>query len=745
MRVKPMSPNQPSVPLPNEPVAHTPTDANHHWHLLEDHLDEVAQRTRTFASTFSAGPLGALAGYLHDFGKYDPAFQDYLFRCYRAALNETTPPRAGSAPHAKYGARIANLLYEYRYPKLKDSDGAGGELAWVVLNHHGKLLGLAALDERLKELSEDADVNHLIRQQGQQLAALVDQAEATGLPTFQHPRQRAFFIRMLLSALVDADRLDTEKHADPERHSQRYRDQETPATLLSELKTFQASLRRDDTVLARARNTFFDVALERAQTPPGLFKMTIPTGGGKTLASLAFALEHARLHNLRRVVVALPYTSITQQTAAIYREALGAANVLEHHSSLQPTQADDAHEVGNSWHKLATENWDAPVIVTTTVQLFESLFSNRTSKVRKLHNLTQAVIVLDEAQTLSGPLIEPIIDAVNELTNERYGSSLVFCTATQPALAPLFRKLNITREVTEIAPDPAHYFQVLTRVRYDTQIKERWLWSAVADEMLEDKQALCIVNTKAQARDLYRSLREKDRQALHLSTDMCPAHRLKVIRDIREHLDTGTPCRVVSTQLIEAGVDLDFPLVLRALGPLDSIVQAAGRCNRNSRLEQGRVVVFAPEDDTVPPGAYRSGRDIARNLLSKGDIDLNDPVTFERYFSRLYGRITTDAKEIRALSDKLDFPEVAARFQMIDQDTEGVLVPQYDPEAVARILSRGLNGYTQRALQPYTVTLYSNKIDKYLAKGLLKRNDLDLLEWTGSYDAQLGIVESEPS
>lgn len=721
-----------------EPVAHTPQGNAGDWHYLNDHLESVAKLAREFCNHFDAGPIGALVGYLHDFGKHSPAFQDYLLACHRAALTDGTPPPRGSAPHSKYGAAVAHKLYRRGHPPdVIVGKGAGAELAWVILNHHGSLSSLSKLDTKLAEVAVDTDIRNLIETHHSWLLELFTREGFMNLPDFQAPRQRALFIRMLLSALVDADRLDTGWHFGNRVVAlQPNNPKETIVDLLGKLKEAQSRLRSDETVLSRARNTFFDTALDRAKTKPGLFRMTIPTGGGKTLSSLAFALEHARQYGLRRVVIALPLTSITQQTAAVYRDILGEENVLEHHTNMRFKASTALLE---QQYKRATENWDAPIIVTTTVQLFESLFSNHTSKVRKIHNLTKSVIVIDEAQTLSGPFIEPIIDSLDEITKPRYGSSVVLCTATQPALTPLFRKLKISRDFTELAADPPRYFRELARVRYETHIKTLWSWQKVTTEMMSSPKALCIVNTKSQARALYETLIRQDSDAQHLSTNMVPVHRLKVIQDIRKRKHV----RVVSTQLIEAGVDLDFLMVMRALGPLDSIVQAAGRCNREAGDEYGRVLIFAPEDDPLPPGSYRTARDITKDLLKYRTLDFNNPKTFEAYFQSLYGGINTDANNILVLSDELDFPEVAEKFKMIKEGSEGAIVPQYDPSAVKSILRQGLNKQTQRALQPYTVNFLTDEIDKFLANGLLEHNDLDLLEWTGSYDDRLGIIKPE--
>jgi CRISPR-associated endonuclease/helicase Cas3 len=345
---------------------------------------------------------------------------------------------------------------------------------------------------------------------------------------------------------------------------------------------------------------------------------------------------------LDRIIVAIPYTSIIEQSVDVYRGIFGADNVLEHHSAVashdDPSDPLSYREV---WARLASQNWDAPIVVTTTVQLFESLFANRPSTCRKLHNIARSVVILDEVQTLPPELLTPILDVLQDLV-DHYHVSVLLCTATQPALqdGPYLRGL---REVREIIADPTQYFAALKRVRYELPAPgERWAWDRVATEMQSVDQGLAIVNTKQDALRLLDAL--DDPAAFHLSTLLCGAHRRDVLREIRRCLEAGEVCRVVSTQVVEAGVDLDFPLVLRALGPLDRIVQAAGRCNREGRLAAGRVVIFVPEEGTLPRGAYDTGAATALSLLSRPGADLHDPLLYRTYFERLYQVIPLDEK-----------------------------------------------------------------------------------------------------
>jgi CRISPR-associated endonuclease/helicase Cas3 len=380
----------------------------------------------------------------------------------------------------------------------------------------------------------------------------------------------------------------------------------------------QEALPKADKPVNRIRKEIYDHCLDAAEQPTGLFRLTVPTGGGKTRSGMAFALRHALHHKMQRVIVAVPFLTITDQTAKTYHEIFEDADdehpvVLEHHSMADRNIGDDEEEdfrPEEVWCRLAAENWDAPIIVTTTVQLFESLFAKNRTGTRKLHRLAGSVIIIDEAQTLPAHLLQPILDALKELCSH-YGSTVVISTATQPA----FEAIKAFKDVqaVEIVPNPERYFEQLRRVDYEWRIDQPLAWNAVADFIRAEKQALAIVNTKKDSLALLDALDDPD--AFHLSTLLCGAHRRLVVDEVKRRLSSGEPCRLVATQVVEAGVDIDFPLVLRAIGPLDSIIQAAGRCNREGRLERGRVIVFQPTDGGMPRGSYRIGASETQTLL----------------------------------------------------------------------------------------------------------------------------------
>jgi len=463
---------------------------------------------------------------------------------------------------------------------------------------------------------------------------------------------------------------------------------------------------------------------------------------------MAFALNHAIEHDLERIIFAIPYTSIIEQTADIYRGIFGAEAVLEHHSSVTPDDEGDALARGVTWARLAAENWDAPIIVTTTVQLFESLFSNKTSKCRKLHNLARSIIVLDEAQTLPASLLKTILDGLNQLV-ENYGTSVVLCTATQPAFE-FSPELGNLSDIKEIVPDTARLFDALKRVKYESpHNNETWSWPRVAEEMSSAEQALAIVNTKTEALALLAELNEPD--TFHLSTLLCGAHRRDVLDEVRSRLSSGEPCRLVSTQVVEAGVDIDFPLVLRAVGPFDRIVQAAGRCNREGRLTSGRVVIFIPDGGGSPPGAYRTGVDTTLSIMNQPSFDFDDPASCENYFKLFFQTVDHDTGRIQELRKSLNYPEVAARFRLIEDDSAPIYVTYRGLDGQLNASDHLLSEIEQspelprrlmRKAQPYLVNVRRREVEQYCRDGLAReiKPGSGFYVWMGSYNVVQGLV-----
>ena len=699
-------------------------------HDLADHLQGVASLAASFAEKLGASDAGHWAGLWHDIGKFHPSFQQYLFDC------EANPNRKRTGPdHKGAGTILARDVF--------------GPLAFLIAGHHG---GLPGRDDDLRPLlvqrANEPHVQEALAIARASLANLVPTAplampELRNAPT-KKDTARAFelLIRLLFSALVDADFLDTEQHFSPHKTDLRG-GAPSLEELWARLESNQTRLsgQRDDPV-NRIRHEVYHASLAAAEQAPGIFRLTVPTGGGKTRSAMAFALRHALIHGLDRVIVAIPYTSITEQTARVYREIFGAEHaVLEHHSAV--SDRDDSQGSADAdWTRLSAENWDAPIVVTTTVQLFESLLGRKPSACRKLHNIARSVIILDEAQTLPPHLLTPILDVLGRLASD-FRTTVVLCTATQPAFEaiPAFAAFAAPRE---IAPDPPRLFAELRRVRYEWPAAgERWSWEQVAEAMRSAPQALAIVNTKRDALALLDAL--DDPQALHLSTLLCGAHRHAVLEEVRDRLRRGAPCCLVSTQVVEAGVDLDFPLVLRALGPLDRIVQAAGRCNREGLLAAGRMIVFIPAEGGLPPGAYRIGADLTAALIKAPDFDFDAPAVYETYFRSLYQGLDLDAQEIQALRETFDYPEVANRFRMIEDDSTPAVVPYHGLAETERLLGqlRGAPGASRgifRQLQPFLVSIRTRQASKYQQAGLMEEVLPGLWRWRGDYDRVRGIV-----
>jgi CRISPR-associated endonuclease/helicase Cas3 len=693
-------------------------------HDLATHLQQVAELASKFAEKFGAGDLGRWVGLWHDLGKFHPDFQAYL---------STTVAHHGPE-HKGAGAVQAS--------KLCDA------LAFPVAGHHGGLLSRADLKNWLRDRAKDGRVNEALAT-AQRSGLPLEPEKPLRLPAFVRSELGAeFFLRMLFSALVDGDFLDTERHFNPEKSASRGQ-----ATSLEDLaRVFEAnqlalSGKQADS-LNRIRHEVYLAALSAAEQPPGFFRLTVPTGGGKTRSALAFGLRHACKFGLHRIVIGIPYTSIIEQTADEYRKIFGAEVVLEHHSALRPADNPDNPTPLEIWSRLSSENWDAPIVVTTTVQLFESLFANRPSRCRKLHNLARSVLILDEVQTLPTRLLDPILDALRELV-AHYGVSVVLCTATQPALDDRAHLKGLPN-VREIAPNPERLFLDLRRVTY-VWTAEKMRWQEIADQMRKEPQALAVLNTKKDAIGLLDAL--NDPTALHLSTSLCGAHRRGVLSDVKRRLKSGEHCRLISTQVVEAGVDLDFPLVLRAVGPLDRVVQAAGRCNREGKLapDSARVIVFDPlEGGRLPGGEYQTATDNTRVMLRSPGFNFHDPATYRTYFRQLYQLVDLDAEGIQVKRQHLDFPGVAESFCMIQDDSVPVVVHYCGPRAdnrhvdslVSAIRARpdSFNRSLLRQLQPYLVNLRVRMMPALQAKGLVGNLFPGLVEWLGQYDLVRGLV-----
>ena len=672
------------------------------WQSLQEHLLSVGELAASRAAWFGAGSLARIAGVLHDLGKYTREFQMRL--CGQFSRMD----------HATWGARIACQRY-----------GAFGHLlAYGIAGHHAGLANgsfTASLKRSpLKQRLEARPEYELLPQWEREIALpamseLSPPAGFTRLPD-RWGFQQSMLGRMLFSCLVDSDFIDTENfyRALQGKRSARTAKRPTLDALRMQLDRHLASFSHEGTVNA-LRGKILAHVRKQAALDPGLFSLTVPTGGGKTLASLAFALDHAIKHGLRRVIFVIPFTSIVEQNAAVFRKAFGELGddaVLEHHSTF--VDNPDREPQSKAKLRLAMENWDAPVVVTTAVQFFESLFADRPSRCRKLHNIAGSVVILDEAQTLPLKLLRPSVAMIDELALN-YRTSIVLCTATQPALSANDGFREGLNGVRELAPDPAGLYESLRRVsvRHVGVIDD----DALADQLRQRTQVLCIVNNRRHARSLYESIADQP-GARHLTTLMCARHRSRVLAEIRTDLEQGLPCRLVSTSLIEAGVDVDFPTVLRAEAGLDSIAQAAGRCNREGRhsLESSEVLVFAQDgDDWAPPPELKQFAQVFREVHRKHAADPLALAAIADYFKLLYwqkGPQELDVPNLMGLLreshlESLPFETLAAKYRVIDNTQLPVIVP-FDDEAKDAL--RALEfaegcGAIARRLQPYLVQL----------------------------------------
>jgi len=729
----------------------TPTPEGTNWQPLRDHLKQTALRAKMFGSKFGAAKAAALAGWLHDLGKYSEAYQTYIGGRGPGGVDHST---AGAQEVLKLG--------------LKGRDqGIAQLIAYAIAGHHAGLPDMSGetsgLVDRLKKTVPPLDTiwrNEI-------------EIEPTRLaPANLKPRpkiggfQIAFLGRMIFSCLVDADFLDTEAfYASVDG---RQIDRTWPILpdeierMIIRFDAHMVTKRRDaaNTGLNRLRGEILSCVRQNAGLPRGVFTLNVPTGGGKTLASLGFALDHARRWKMDRIVYAIPFTSIIDQTASIFRGILGDDVILEHHSSIEEGTARKEEsfrsERPDAKLRLAMENWQAPVIVTTNVQLFESLFANRTSRCRKLHNLANAVIILDEAQTIPHHVLRPCVAALDELARN-YGCSIVLCTATQPALQePRFPGGFEIGPERELAPDPARLHRELKRTT------ERLAGVMTDDDLVAElsgvDQALTIVNSRRHALALYQAAKSAGLGGLiHLTTRQTASDRRNILKDVRERLENREPCRVIATSLVEAGVDVDFPRVWRAEAGLDQLTQAAGRCNREGRrpVEDSIVTIFKAAEARAPAEIKGLIGDMLR-ILGEHRGDLFSPQTIEAYFREVYWRKSDQGLDKYAVMEKFvlessgtDFAyrSVAEQFRLIESGMEAVIVAiDEEPRAILRALGEGMPpGLAARRLQNYIVQVPPRDRGKMIENGHVRfvedfGDQFAVLRTENFYSRETGLV-----
>ncbi len=725
--------------------AHTRDLDKSKWQSILDHLNNTAEIARGSTTDEALSKIAYIAAILHDIGKYSLAFQRKLDGAHIRV------------DHSTAGAQEVIKIFN-KNPKQRMMATL---LSYCIAGHHGGLLDYGnkidcddvhTLQARLKRKIERYD-------------AYVTEIDVTQLvlPNFlsikpttkQGGFSLSFFTRMVYSILVDADFIETETFMNNGKKPRGgYQDIETlNDTFLQFLKRFKNPANS----INKQRSRTLNECIEKASEKPGLFSLTIPTGGGKTFASLAFALNHAKCHGLTRIIYVIPYTTIIEQNAAEFKKSLGDDNILEHHSNFdwdpkhkKIESADDSTNNIYQKLKLATENWDIPIVVTTNVQFFESLYANRSSRCRKIHNIARSVIIFDEAQMLPRDYLKPSLLAVYELV-KNYGASAIFCTATQPSIEKF---LPEGTKILELCPNPQELYTFYKRVKV-TAVGE------LSDDDLmrrinESKQVLCIVNTRRHAKGLYDGINADG--CFHLSTLMCPVHRKLIISEIRERLHQGLTCRVISTQIMEAGIDVDFPLGYRALAGIDSIVQAAGRVNREGKLPNGELFVFAPISEFVKhiPAYIKQGSAVASKILRK----YPDPICIDAiddYYRILYDLQDGAAFDRKAILDcfkkgipdelAFDFETAAGKFKIIENDTEPVIIP-FNMEVYQLLDQMRYSDFPasfSRKLQIYTVNIYQQEFEALRSKGLIDTHGetFSVLNNMDYYDKRTGLVIPE--
>jgi CRISPR-associated endonuclease/helicase Cas3 len=675
-------------------IAHRISDGGKEQSVLK-HLSNTAVAASEFADIFNAGEEAYFCGMLHDIGKYSAAFQRRI---------RGSPERVD---HSTAGTLVA--AREYRDIPA----------AFCIAGHHG---GLPDAGNKKGAIPSDSTFwGKMKRTVGRDIEDYGAFRNEIEIPESKLPPSLIsdnisafFFIRMLYSCLVDADFLDTEAFMSDGCVDRSIG--EPLAVLADKLNKHTEQWQNPKSELNRKRLEILNSVTGKSGGQKGLFTLTVPTGGGKTITSMSFALNHAVKHDLRRVIYVIPYTSIIEQTQAVFEEVFGPENVVAHYANVDYGTDENSREKDKRY--LASENWDAPIILTTTVQFFESLYAGRPSRCRKLHNIARSVVVFDESQLLPVPYLKPCISAISQLIGH-YGSSAVLCTATQPALNRLFKETAPGFEACELCPDVEEMYEFFRRVGYekagmlsDTQLAER---------LSEENQVLCIVNNRRQAQDIF-NMMDKD-GAYHLSTTMCPAHRRRILAEIRDRLKMGQSCRVVSTSLVEAGVDVDFPTVYRALAGLDSMLQAGGRCNREGKRGREESVVHLFESKRKSPEIIRQNVAAAERVMRDFD-DISEPEAIKEYFEFLYYTLkddgALDAKKIlgEIESGSLPFASVAERFRIIENSEFTIYIPLSEGGELVETLKKfGPSKGLMRKLGQYAVGVYPRHFTELIASG----------------------------
>lgn len=702
-------------------------------HRLSKHLHQTSEFAESFACKETYKTIFKVTGLLHDLGKYQPEFQNYL----------DNGGRRGSVPHAAWGAGYARLLRIIEASIAIDGHHKGlpDNATWKSDTERFKRGEVSDFEEIAKNFLNDSEINEWDIKNPDSL-------------TFTEKSQREIFIRYLFSALTDSDWLSTEKHFDQDKFNMRIGAALSTDSMISKLE--EEFLRKSKDIrinkeIKKLRDYARHQALQKAELPCGFYSLALPTGMGKTLTSMAWALRHAKKNELKRIIIVLPYINIIDQTAHILKSIFGEEWVLEHHSGYNEDDHNGRDVTErcspiNERKRLACENWDYPIIVTTTVQFFESLFSNRPSHCRKIHNIAESVVIFDEVQAIPKEVILPTLQMLKDV-QAVMKTSFLFCTATQPA----FEKRQGFNGISEICPlidDPAALYEKTKRVVYHllndlTPIDYSGLLKAVTQA---GGAALVIFNTKKAALEFYNCTKNLGdwEKKYHLSTAMCPSHRKSVIKNIRDDLEAKKKILVASTQLIEAGVDFDFPVVFRTMAPLEAVIQSAGRCNREGSLGAlgGKVFLFKLQDGGMPNKTYAACAGHAEELIKQDINQLHGHTIFNEYYAQviqLY--VDPDKHNINEARRIFNFETVNNAYHIIENATEGLFIYNYCDESRQLFHSLEYKEFLSRddfrKMQQFTVQVYKHFIIQNGA--MCKTMPQGFMVWYGNYDPETGI------
>jgi CRISPR-associated helicase Cas3/CRISPR-associated endonuclease Cas3-HD len=696
------------------------------YQTIEEHLKNVSELSAKYSKEFGAENLGYICGVLHDVGKCSVEFQNRLLK------------GGEKVDHSTAGALVVEELLGKIFKIL---------LGYVICGHHSGLLDYGSEESGLmlrfnkKIPNYDYDEKKINVDKLKIIKELPKNKIGNGGFTI------GFFVRMLYSSLVDADFLDTENFMEIDNQTIRggyesFSDLSKKFDLYMKAKSKKVVKSKLNTY----RQQIFNDCVKAADQRTNLFSLTVPTGGGKTLASMAFALKHLKHNELKKIICVIPYTSIIEQNAKVYKSILGEESVLEHHSNFDfSLEEKGVKEEGYSIQKLkyASENWDIPIIVTTNVQFFESLFANKSSRCRKLHNMANSIVIIDEAQMIPIKFLKPSLAAINELVNN-YNTSVVLTTATKPD----FPENLLSQKPIEIINNPEVLYKALNRVNveYIEQLSD----AKLASNVNELNQVLVIVNTRNHAQKLYECLPKKN--LFHLSAKMCAKHRAEILDKIRIKLENHEPCKVISTQLIECGVDISFPVVYRSLTGIDSIAQAAGRCNREGEVDKGKVYVFNSTEDYGKAIMFQSRTaECGRQVL----MTFENPLSLEaisEYFKLLYD-VEKDRLDVKNIMDNFEegakslafaFEKTAKDYKLIDE-TQSLIIPFNDVVVnIIEALKHTKYPNSQiRKLQPYTISIHEIQLKKLIAEGvitIISGRFYVLACKEGYYDENTGLV-----